>query len=106
VPVATQFGLPDVQEMVPVWHALPPGMQLAPSVHALQLPLELQTMLVPQLVPAATGVPVSVQVAPPTPHATMPVWQGFAGLHALPLVQVEQTPTTQIMPEPHGVPSG
>jgi hypothetical protein len=92
VPVATQFAVPVVQEMVPVWQRLPPGMQLAPELHALQTPELLQTMLVPQLVPAVTGVPVSVQVAPPPPQLSEPVWQGLAGVQDEPAEQATHAP--------------
>jgi hypothetical protein len=106
VPVAVHTGEPVEQATLPVWQALPPGMQLAPTVHAVQTPPDEQTMLVPQLVPAETGVPVSLQVAPPTPQLSMPTWHAFDGVQAEPAVQVTHAPLLQIMPPPQAVPSG
>jgi hypothetical protein len=59
-PDSTQAGVPVLQVVMPVRHGLPDTVQLAFTVQAPQAPVALQTLLVPQLVPAATMVPLSV----------------------------------------------
>jgi hypothetical protein len=68
------------------------GVHAAPDVHALQPPVPLQTWFVPQLVPAGSGVPVSVQVCVPVEHEVVPTSQGFAGVQERPEVHALQTP--------------
>jgi hypothetical protein len=65
-PFATHLALPDMQEIMPISHALG-RVQAPPAVQETQLP-ELQTMLFPQVVPSLTLLPVSWQ-------ADVPVWQ-------------------------------
>lgn len=77
VPVATfpdcmQTGAPLVQTVVPVRHGAPDGEQLAPAWQLTQLPVAPQTLLVPQLVPAETSFPVSVQTGVPVEQASVP----------------------------------
>ena len=68
--LALQTGAPDVQTVVPVWHAKA-GVQVAPTVQLLQTPKE-QTLFMPQEVPLPTlelrslqtDVPVVQEVAP------------------------------------------
>jgi hypothetical protein len=68
-----QTGVPVLHAVVPVRQALPGMEHDAPAVHAPQLPVALQTMSLPQAVPAATLVPVSVQVDVPPVHDSVPV---------------------------------
>jgi len=51
---------------------LPLTAQVAFTVQAMQLPVELQTMFVPQVVPAETLVPLSVHVGVPVEQASAP----------------------------------
>ena len=53
---STQTGAPVAHEMTPFLHADGLPLHPAPAVHETQLPELLQTMLVPQLVPAALFV--------------------------------------------------
>ena len=92
VPLATfadsvQTGAPVSQEVVPIRHALPLTLQVAPTVQLTQLPVEPQTLFVPQPVPAATRVPVSLQTGVPVEQVSEPLWQGLAGTHAAPSEQ-------------------
>jgi len=61
-----------VQTVVPVRHGLPVTVQLAPGVQFVHTPVALQTLFVPQLVPAATLVFLSVQTGDPVEHASVP----------------------------------
>jgi hypothetical protein len=77
VPVATfpdcmQTGAPLVQTVVPVWQAAPDGEQLAPAWQLTQLPVDPQTLFVPQLVPAVTSFPLSLQTGVPVVQASVP----------------------------------
>ncbi len=77
VPLATfpdseQTAAPVSQEVVPVRQGLPLTLQLAPVVQLTQLPVGPQTLFVPQVVPAATGVPVSVQAGVPVAQVRVP----------------------------------
>jgi hypothetical protein len=72
-PEALQTGAPVAQAVVPVRHGMPVTAQLAPIVHAPQTPVGLQTMFVPQFVPGATFVPLSVQVGVPVAQASVPL---------------------------------
>jgi hypothetical protein len=71
--------LPSVQVIAPVEHAVVPFLQLFglpvqdwPPLHATQPPEPLQTMLVPQLVPAAFAVPFT-QVDVPVEQDAVPL---------------------------------
>lgn len=77
VPLATfpdsaQTGAPVLHVVVPVRQGLPETAQLAPTVQATHAPAALQTMFVPQLVPAATRVPLSVQTPEPVVQESVP----------------------------------
>jgi hypothetical protein len=61
-----------VHEIVPVWHGLAAGVQLAPDEHALHVP-EPHTWPAPHDVPSGTFVPVSLQTGAPVVHAIEPV---------------------------------
>jgi hypothetical protein len=78
VPHDVPFGLSafSVQTAVPVVHTFVPvrqrlvGVQVEPAMQVTQVPL-LQTLFVPQLVPFATAVPVSVHdIVPLAEQAT------------------------------------
>jgi hypothetical protein len=88
--VALQTGVPVLQEIEPFWQGLV-GWQLWPEVHEMQLALLLQTMLVPQLVPAVLLV-VALQTGAPVAQEIEPFWQGFVGWHEVPVVQAPQLP--------------
>jgi hypothetical protein len=77
VPLATfadsvQTAAPVSQLMVPVRQGLPEMGQVIPAWHATQVPAPSQTLFVPQLVPAATGVALSLQTGVPLPQASVP----------------------------------
>jgi len=63
-PDSVQTGAPVLQDVAPVRHGFPLTLQVAPTVQLTQLPVEPQTLFVPQPVPAATRVPVSLQTGP------------------------------------------
>ena len=75
-----------------------------PAVHATQTPEPLQTMFVPQLVPAALLVP-SMQVITPVAQDVVPFLQ-TVGLvvHAVPAVHAPHVPLLQTRFVPHVVP--
>ena len=72
LPDSVQTGAPVSQVVLPVRHGLPLTLQVAPTVQLTQLPVALQTLFVPQLVPAATSVPLSLQTGVPVEHASDP----------------------------------
>jgi hypothetical protein len=77
VPLATfpdcvQTGAPLLQTVVPVRQGAPEGEQLAPAWQLTQLPVAPQTLLVPQLVPAETSLPLSLQTGVPVAQASVP----------------------------------
>jgi hypothetical protein len=72
LPDSVQTAAPVSQVVVPVRHGLPLTLQLGPAVQLTQLPAEPQTLLVPQLLPAASSVPVSLQTGVPVAQASVP----------------------------------
>lgn len=68
-----QTGAPVLHVVVPVRQALPGTAHDAPVVHASHVPVALQTLSWPHEVPAATFVPVSVQVGEPPVHDSVPL---------------------------------
>ena len=72
LPDSAQTGAPVLQVVVPVRQGLPVTVQFAPTVQSPQAPAALQTLFVPQLVPAATSVPLSVQTGVPVEQASVP----------------------------------
>ncbi len=62
VAVSTQVSVPVEHEVVPWTHLFGFVEQASAAVQAPQTPEPLQTMFVPQLAPAASGVAVAVQV--------------------------------------------
>jgi hypothetical protein len=77
VPLATladsaQTGTPVLHVVVPVRQGLPLTAQVAATLQSPQAPVVLQTLSVPQLVPAAASVPLSVQTGVPVAQASVP----------------------------------
>ena len=77
VPLATfadsaHTGTPVLQVVVPVRQGLPVTGQLVPTLQSPQTPVALHTLSVPQLVPAATSVFLSVQTGVPVEQASVP----------------------------------
>jgi hypothetical protein len=72
-PEAVQTGAPELHTMPAVRHGMPASAQVIPIVQAPHAPVALQTMFVPQLVPAGRFVPASVQVGVPVAHASVPL---------------------------------
>jgi hypothetical protein len=72
LPDSVQTGEPEVQTVVPVRQALLGTVQLAPCVQFVHTPVALQTLLVPQVVPAARLVFLSVQTGDPVEQASVP----------------------------------
>jgi len=77
VPLATfadsaQTGTPVLHVRVPVRQGLPVTAQLAPTLQSPQIPVALHTLSVPQLVPAATSVFLSVQTGVPVVQVSVP----------------------------------
>jgi hypothetical protein len=77
----------------------------APPVQATQLPAALQTRLLPQLVPGASLLEPSTQIALPVEHDCTPT-RHAVGLvvQAPPALQLPQFPALQTWPEPQAVP--
>jgi hypothetical protein len=103
---STHVCAPAVQDVTPFLQTLGLPVQAAPAVQATQVPAPLQTMLVPQLVPAALLVP-SMQVVMPVVQETTPFLQmlGLAA-QAMPGMQSSQPPPWQNLFVPQAEPSG
>ena len=101
-PISAQTGTPVTHEVVPTLHGFA-CVQAAADVHGPHVPEALQTMFVPQLVPAARFRVVSEQVIVGE-QDWVPAWHGFAGVHASPAVHIMQVPVWQTMFVPHVVP--
>jgi hypothetical protein len=87
---STQLAAPVAHETMPLLHAFGLPLQPLPAVHAAQVPLPLQTMLVPQLVPALllassrqVCTPVVHEVTPKTHAACGLVLQDWPGAHSV-----------------------
>jgi hypothetical protein len=106
LPVSVHTGAPLVQTVAAVRQGLPLTVQLAPAVQETQLPEALQTLFVPQLVPAATSVVLSLQTGVPVEQESVPWWQAFVGTQAAPSWQVPHVPERHTIPVPHEVPFG
>jgi hypothetical protein len=72
LPDSTQLAVPVLQVVVPVRQGLPDTAQLALTVQPPQAPAALQTLFVPQEVPAATRVPLSVHCGVPVAQVSAP----------------------------------
>ena len=102
---STHVIAPVVQDVVPFRQAaFGFVVHVLPAVHAPQTPEPLQTMFVPQLVPAALLVPL-MQVIEPVVQDVVPFLQ-TVGLvvHAVPAVHAPHIPTLQTRFVPHVVP--
>jgi hypothetical protein len=84
-PDAVHTDAPVLQVVVPVRQGWLEMVQLAPAVQLPQVPVALQTRLVPHDVPAARFVPVSVHCGVPVEHASVPAWQRLVGAHVAPV---------------------
>ena len=71
-PVSVQTGAPLPQAVVPVRHGALETEQLAPVWQLTQVPLAPQTLFVPQLVPAETSFPLSLQTGVPVAQSSVP----------------------------------
>ena len=106
LPKSRHTGDPVWQLTMPVLHAVGFVVQFAFAVQAPHVPAALQTMLVPQLVPAGL-LASSAQVWAPVAHEVVPVLQA-PGLvaHGCPLAQAPHTPApSQTMPTPQLMPA-
>jgi hypothetical protein len=96
--------LPVVHVVIPVWHGLLFGLQLAPAVHAVHAPLS-HTWFVPQVMPFAL-LPLDTQTDVPVEHDVWPARQTLPpGLHATPAVHAVHVPPLHTWLVPHDVPS-
>src|SRR5438477_487871 len=98
-PVPAVFGLPStqvmapvVQEVVPLLHGFELPEQDVPAAQAMQPPAPLQTMLVPQLVPAVLGLPFA--------HVDMPVEHDAVPLKQTPGLPVQLCPGVHMPQNP------
>ena len=105
LPEGTQTWVPPVQDVTPVWHALPVE-HGRPGVHETQPPAELHTRFVPQLVPAGTLVPASTHVEAPFAHDVLPTWHRLSGVQSALAAHAVQVPVLHTMLVPHVVPFG
>lgn len=89
----TQVDAPVAQDVAPFLQGDGLVVQLEPAVHAAQVPVEVQTRLVPQLVPAARGL-LSRQASAPVAHEVIPVKQALLELveQAAPALQTTHWP--------------
>jgi hypothetical protein len=106
LPDSTQTGAPVLHVICPLLHGLPGTGHSMPCMHPVQLPLALQTMSVPQEVPAATFVFASMQVGADPLQFSVPLWHLLVGWHAAPIWQAVQVPAWQTLPLPQPVPFG
>jgi hypothetical protein len=102
-----QTDAPVVQEVTPLRQTDGLVVQVAPAVQATQVPVPLQTRLVPQVVPAAV-LPESTHFAAPVAQSITPALQGAPGfvVHVWPAMHMTHWPLPlQTMPEPHAIPA-
>src|SRR5580765_8295951 len=102
-----QTDAPVVQEVTPFRQTDGLVVQVAPAVHAVQVPVPLHTKLVPQVVPAAV-LPVSTHFGAPVVQSMTPILQGAPGfvVHDMPAMHATHCPLPlQTMAEPHAIPA-
>jgi hypothetical protein len=100
-----QVGTPVEQASAPRWQVWFVTPHEVPVAQSTQVPPGLQTLSVPQGVPATSAVPVSTQTAAPLVQEVLPAWQAFAGVQAVSAAQAPQTPVaSQTLPLPQLVP--
>jgi hypothetical protein len=102
VSVSTHADVPDAQDVVPAWHGFV-GVHEVPAVHAEHAPLS-QTLFVPQDVPFAAVLPVSLQTGKPDVQTVVPTSHAFVGVHAAPGVHPPHAPALQNSLVPQAVP--
>src|SRR5262252_3584582 len=100
---STQVDVPVRQEVTPVLHCDGLPLHMVPAVQATQLPLPLQTMLVPHAVPPVLGVP-STHVCTPVVHEVTPFRHAAPGfvVQGWPLAQTVHWPDalqTELVPQ-------
>jgi hypothetical protein len=78
LPVTPQTDAPVEHEVAPTLHCVPAGVHARPSAQSTHVPA-LQTLSVPQVVPAVTGTPVSLHVGVPE-QTSAPLLQLLAGV--------------------------
>jgi hypothetical protein len=105
-PESVHTGAPVLHAVVPVWQGLPVTAQLAPVWQATQAPVLLQTLFVPQTVPAETVVPWSLQTGVPVEQTSVPWWHPFVGTQAAPFWQSPHCPERHTIAVPHDMPFG
>jgi len=106
LPKSRHTAAPVWQLVIPVLQGVGFEVQFAFAVQATQVPLPLQTMLVPQPVPPALFAS-SAQVWAPVAHDVMPALHAFGLVaHDCPEAQATQAPLpSQTMPTPQAVPA-
>jgi hypothetical protein len=100
--VSVHTATPVEQSVVPVSQGFE-GVQAAFAVQEVHVPL-LQTSFVPQVVPLAAFVPVSVHTAVPVEQSVVPAWHGLAGAQVAPCVHALHAPLLHTSLVPHDVP--
>jgi len=100
---STQLCVPVLHEVTPFLHGDGLPLHALPAVHVTQLPLPLQTMLLPQPVPPILGV-LSTQVCTPVVQEVTPFRHAAPGLvvHGWPLAQIVHWPAalqTELAPQ-------
>ena len=103
-PDSVQTATPVSQATTPVRQGLLATVQAAPVWQDTQAPLALQTLFVPQVVPTATIVFLSLHTGAPVEQVSVPWWQALAGTQAAPVWQAVHCPSRQTMSEPQVVP--
>jgi hypothetical protein len=106
-PFSVQTEVPVAHTVVPVRQRLVVGLQATPAVQMTHAPA-LHTLFVPQLVPFASDVPVSVHdIVPLAEQATCPTWHGLLvgmqappGVHGVPPVPPVLPPVPPRPPVP------
>jgi hypothetical protein len=108
VAVATQVGVPEVQEIAPTRHGVADGVQVCPELqgrHRGTRSAE-QTEPVAHGVPGDSGRPVGVHTGPPVSQVITPgPRQGFEGVQEAPAEQAVQAPAAEHTPPGQTVPT-
>jgi hypothetical protein len=88
-----------------VRHGFPVTGQLVPAVQSAQVPWW-QTLFVPQFVPSASELPLSVHTGVPDEQSRAPLWQALVGWQVAPVVHATHAPALHTMLVPQPIPSG
>lgn len=106
VALSTHTDEPVEHDVVPTLQGSGLVEQVSPAVHAVQVPA-LQTRLLPQVVPSARDIPLSVHTGAPVAHDRFPRWQALAGVQVPVTSQSSHTPMPlHTWPVPQVVPTG